>query len=106
MRFREMRWPCDHPVRLYGPCGPLGGRVANISSFGARIVVAGLAVGDMVALDLSPGRMPATVRWVRDGMVGLRFTRQMTQRDMSRIRGHQGGMPVRQKWAHPSQELR
>jgi hypothetical protein len=106
MRFREMRWPCDHPIRLHGPNGPLAGRVANIGSFGARLVIGGLVAGDRVALDLSPGRLPATVRWVRDGMAGLRFSQQMTARDLSRIRGHQGGTLIRQKWAHPVQELR
>jgi len=106
MRFREMRWPCDHPVRLHGPNGPIAGRIVNLSSLGARIVVAGLSVGDQVALDLAPGRLPGRIRWVRDGAVGLRFAQQMSARDMARIRGHQGGTLVRSKWSHPSQELR
>jgi hypothetical protein len=106
MRFREMRWPCDHPVRLHGPNGPIAGRIVNLSGFGARIVAAGLSVGDQVALDLAPGRLPGRIRWVRDGAVGLRFAQQMSARDMARIRGHQGGILVRSKWSHPSQELR
>jgi hypothetical protein len=109
LRFRELRWPCDYPLSMHRGGGVSPVRVVNLSSHGARIVTAPgdqLARGDAVHLDLSPGRIAATVRWVRDGMAGLRFAQTMAPRDMARIRGHQGGVPARPRWNLTLQELR
>ena len=50
-------------------------RVANLSASGAMIAFTGdLAVGDEMSLQLlDHGAMPAQVRWVRDGRVGVSF---------------------------------
>ena len=50
-------------------------RVANLSASGAMIAFTGdLAEGDEISLQLlDHGAVPAQVRWVRDGRVGVSF---------------------------------
>ena len=50
-------------------------RVANLSASGAMIVFSGnLAEGDDVSLQLlDHGAVPAQVRWVREGRIGVNF---------------------------------
>ncbi len=50
-------------------------RVGNLSASGAMIAFTGdLAEGDEIALQLlDHGAVPAQVRWVRDGRVGVSF---------------------------------
>lgn len=107
MRYRELRWPCDFPIRLQGTRGEFAGHIINVSGYGARILLGeDLEPGEKLMLDLASGRLPATVRWVRNGLMGLRFARQMPVRDISRIRGHRGGSRDMPRRPGAMQELR
>lgn len=83
MRYRDLRWPCDHPVVLLRGEVGIGGRILNISTSGARLRVADpLAQGARVFLDLHDGPIGAEVRWSRGDLVGLRFDRLLTPREV------------------------
>lgn len=88
MRFRDMRWPCDHPVLLFRGERGLAGRIRNISTGGARVELGeALEQGERLRLDLKgPAPVTAEVRWVRAGMAGLRFDRMLGARELTLVR--------------------
>lgn len=90
MRFREHRHPCDHPVRIgAGPGGTVAARLANVSTFGARIVQGpDLAPGTRLRLHLGAGQQPrdAEVRWARGGQLGVRFAQPLDSRCLATVR--------------------
>ena len=88
MRFRDMRWPCEHPVLLLRGDRGLAGRILNISTGGARIAVgSALERGERLRLDLKgPAPVTAEVRWVRAGLAGVRFDRVLTARELTLVR--------------------
>jgi hypothetical protein len=106
MRFRELRWPCDQPIGLRGPAGQMTVRIVNLSTHGARIAAEGLGRGDRIEVQMWSGPITGSVRWVRDGLAGLRFAHPVTPRDMARIRGQQLNTPQRTKWNLTLHELR
>lgn len=62
--------------------------LSNISSEGAMIAWAGRPrIGEGVSVDLDGTRVPAFVRWVRDGRVGVNFTRPLPPSLLARYGG-------------------
>lgn len=87
MRYRDMRWPCDHPVVLTLGDRKMQGRILNISSSGARLSLPDPPErGARVRLDLQGPPLWAEVRWLRGGQVGLRFGRAITPREIALVR--------------------
>jgi hypothetical protein len=87
MQYRDMRWPCDHPVVLVLGDRKLQGRILNVSSAGARVRLAEAPErGTQVRLDLQGPPLVAQVRWVRGGQAGLRFDRGLTPREIGLVR--------------------
>lgn len=87
MQYRDIRWPCDHPVVLHLGDRKLQGRILNISSNGARLSLPDAPDrGAKVRLDLQGAPLTAEVRWVRGGQAGLRFDRGLTQREVALAR--------------------
>jgi len=95
MRYREPRFPCALRVMALGERGRIFCEIINISRNGARIAgVSGLRLGEVLALELSPGVAPlrAEVRWLRDGMAGLRFAQALSPGAVARLRGMTQGI--------------
>lgn len=65
--------------------------LSNISSEGAMITWAGRPrIGEGVGLELEGVRVPAFIRWVRDGRVGLNFTRALPSALLAKYGGNDG----------------
>lgn len=65
--------------------------LSNISAQGAMITWAGRPrIGETVAIELDGARVPAFVRWVRDGRVGLNFTCALPADLLAKYGGNDG----------------
>jgi hypothetical protein len=97
MRYRDLRWPCDHPVVMQRGQQDMRARIVNISTSGARVESErALERGERVAIGLAGPPVMAEVRWVRGGLAGLRFDRVLTPREIGTARkaetgGRRGG---------------
>lgn len=99
MRFRDHRFPGVHPVVCQ--CGQrrLDMQLTNISARGARLAgAADCLPGQALRVELGQGSQPraAVVRWVRDGVLGLRFDQPLEARLIAIVRksvGHRVEAP-------------
>jgi len=65
--------------------------LSNISAEGAMITWSGRPrIGEAVTLELKGVRVPAFVRWVRDGRMGLNFTRALPPALLATYGGNDG----------------
>ena len=94
--YREHRFPCELAVQVRGPGGSQPAALVNISPGGARLSrIEGPQPGETLRLDLGSGEpVPATVRWARDGMAGLRFPHPLTRDQVTRLRSTVSGVRV------------
>jgi hypothetical protein len=89
MKYREHRYPCDHPVRITGKGLARSAVVVNLSQHGARLArITDLAPGDRLHLAPRGGCPPceAEVRWVRGSLAGLRFAEPLGPRTLAMMR--------------------
>jgi hypothetical protein len=106
MRYRELRWPCDHPVTLLRGDRGLDGRIVNISNSGARVVLdEPLGQGERVMLNVTGQPLPGEVRWVRGKLAGLRFDRLLTPRETAIVRKTDCARQQRKGWNLQLREL-
>lgn len=89
MNYREYRYPCGREVTVTLPDRKVRGTIINISTYGARLGgVQSLKVGYRIRIDPGPGCpiREGEVRWVRNGLAGLRFDTALDERIISAIR--------------------
>ena len=100
MRFRDQRWPCDHPVTLLHGDRGVRGRIVNISTSGARVALEGGEVGqgEKIVVNLTDAPVPGQVRWVRGNLAGLRFDRLLTPRETAVVRKTDTARQQRKGW--------
>ncbi|WP_417600410.1 PilZ domain-containing protein [Pararhodobacter oceanensis] len=98
MRYRDHRFACDHPVAVLDAADRRQtAMVVNVSRDGARLARAqGLMVGQHLRVFIMPNMPPnrAEVRWVREGLAGLRFAVPLSPREIAMARkshGHRAG---------------
>ena len=106
MRYRDLRWPCDHAVTLI--MGEVGvtGRIVNISGLGARVALdQPVGRGDRVMLNLTGLPLWAEVRWTRGKLAGLRFDRELTARETATVRKAETAVRLRKGWNLHLREL-
>ena len=73
-RFDERLIPLLKIAKMTSNSGERLIRVRNISAGGVMAEVADPpAVGEHVAVELSSQKIPSTVTWIRDGLVGMKF---------------------------------
>lgn len=90
MKYRDHRVPCALRVTALAESGRIPCEIINVSQTGARLAGAGAVHrGEVLRLELNAGAepLPAEVRWMRDGMAGLRFARPLSPGAVSRMRG-------------------
>ncbi len=108
MKYRSLRWPCDHPVKLVAGGRTFAGTLRNVADQGAMVVgVDGLAPGDRVRLSLPGGAIDTEVRWVVPGRCGLRFDRPLLPAELAAVRGQAVRMSAGQRraWGQGLREL-
>jgi hypothetical protein len=109
MRYREVRWPCEFPVRLCQGTDGMQATVINASSGGLRLRLdAAPEPGTVVSVDLGPRRIAATVRWCREGKCGLRLLSPLGKPELAMIRRGRGHLEaaVSGRWNSHLREMR
>jgi len=87
MRYREMRWPCDYPVKLQCGAEEISATIVNVSVGGMRLRVSDpVQVGEVVTLEVGRLRFTGTVRWSRPPMCGLRLPTPLGRTELAVIR--------------------
>jgi len=73
-RSDERIAPMLRVAKLEGPSGEQLIRVRNVSAGGLMAEIGQtVTVGDVVSVELSSQKIPGSVVWIRDGMVGVKF---------------------------------
>lgn len=108
MKYRSLRWPCDHPVEVTCSGHSHRALLRNVADRGAMVVaVTGIAAGDRVVLSLPTGRVGAEVRWIAGDRCGVRFDRTLTAVELSATRRQVGRLPTAQRvaWGQGLREM-
>ncbi len=107
MRFREMRWPCNHPVVAMLNGAEQQAALVNISAGGARLTgLRGLAPGNRLILRLLNRSLVAEVRWIRANLCGVRFTAPLKADDLNLMRQGVARAASTARHAHGLREMR
>lgn len=91
MQFRQLRWPCRHPLTVERAGRHSRASLGNIAAGGALVVgLDGVGVGETLILHLPGGRRTAEVRWAAAARCGIRFAAPLQKAELDLIRGRPG----------------
>ena len=99
MKFRAQRHPCSYRSELMVGATQARVRLRDVTPNGARVECrsSSLRTDDKITLWIIEHPLVATIRWARGPMIGVQFTRALSQRELSILRH----MPAWQKTGQP-----
>jgi len=113
MKYREYRYPCQHPVTVWLRDQAVRAVVVNLGQRGARLTkIADASCGDALRIDPGSGcpAQRAEIRWVDARHIGVRFDHPLDARSMAIMRKAPGHAKPRNLastgWTQPASVLR